>query len=126
MVFVTSGPWGYPRNIFNKLDHIHGLDVAAHGYRGVVGAVPAQEEVLQVIYVHPVQVFYIADRQPAIGMSVRVQVLLAFFANQPIRTVIVILAAFIFNRGALHLEFLLCHRIEQEAHPVRFKPIAFF
>ena len=55
-------------------------------------------------------------------MPFRVHGLADPFAQEAVGHVVVVLGPLVLDRGALHLELLLGHGVEQEAHPVRLQP----
>ena len=112
--------------LLHQLHHFGGLHVAAHGEGGVVGAVPAQEEIFEVLYVRAVQVFEVADGEPGVGMAVGVEGFRDVLAGQAVGAVVVVLAALVLHGRALNLKLLLAHGVEQEAHAVGFQPQAGF
>ena len=111
------------------LDPFEGLlavKVAAQSQGGVVGAIPAQEELLEVAHIDPVEIFHVTDRLPGVRVSTRIERLPYLLAHQPVRLVVDPLGPLVLDGGALDLELLLAHRIEQEAHPIRLQPEHFF
>ncbi len=108
--------------LLNPGQRLLGVEVAAQGQGGVVGAVPAQEELLEVVDVDPVEILHIADGLPGVGMGARVERLAHLLAHQTVRLVVDALGPFVLDGGALDLELLLAHRIEQEAHAVGLQP----
>ena len=99
-----------------------GVDIATDGEGGVVGAIPAEEEVLQVGDGDAVEVFDVADGEPGIRVAVGVEGLGGDLAGEAVGAVVVVLAAFVFHGAALHFEFLLGDGVEEEAHAVGFEP----
>ena len=101
---------------------LHGVDITADCECGIVGAVPAQEETLQVVKISPVQILDPADHRPGVGVAFRIQVLVQGFQGPAVGLVIHPLAAFILHGFTLNLEFFLGHCRQQEAHAVGFQP----
>ena len=99
-----------------------GVDIATDGEGGVVGAIPAEEEVLQVGDGDAVEVFDVADGEPGIWVAVGVEGLGGDLAGEAVGAVVVVLAAFVFHGAALHFEFLLGDGVEEEAHAVGLEP----
>ena len=103
-------------------ERLGAIEVAADGERGVVGAVPAQKELLQIVHIDAVQILHVADHGPRIGMPFWIQRLPYPLEQQAVGAVVHALSALVLHRVALHLELLLGHRVQQKAHAVGFQP----
>ncbi len=108
--------------LLDPVEGLLGIKIAAQGQSRVVGAIPAQEELLEVVDVNPVEILHIADGLPGVGMSARIERLAHLLAHQTVGLVVDTLGPLVLDGGTLDLELLLAHRIEQEAHPVGLQP----
>ena len=54
--------------LLNPGQRLLGIKVAAQGQSRVVGTVPAQEELLEVVDVDPVEILHITDGLPGVGV----------------------------------------------------------
>ena len=88
----------------------------------LLGPYQRREKVFQVVDGDAVEVLDVADGEPGVGVAVGVEGLGGDFAGEAVGAVVVVLAAFVFHRAALHFEFLLGDGVEEEAHAVGFEP----
>ena len=108
--------------LLNPGQRLLGVEVTAQGQRGVVRAIPAQEELLEVVHIDPVQILHIADGLPGVGVGARIERLPHLLAEQAVGLVVDALGPLVLDGGTLDLELLLAHRIEQETHAIRLQP----
>src|SRR5262245_43299418 len=69
LVYFRTGRY-WAKVFFYQFYDLIGRYISTNSKRCVIWTIPAQKEILQVVYIDPVEVLHIADRKPGIGMSV--------------------------------------------------------
>ena len=121
-VLHPGAGWNRAKILLDQAQCFHRVDVAADGQGRVVRAIPAQEKAFKVGDISPVQVFHPTNHRPGIRVSFRIHGSIQSFKHKPVGPIVIALATFILDRFTLNLEFLLGHRIQQQAHTISFQP----
>ena len=96
----------------NQLQYFGFIDIATNGQGGIIGPIPAQEKIFQIIQRSGVQVFRITNNRPGIGMIRRIECRGINFIKASIRTVVHILATLVLDGIALYFKFFLSNGIQ--------------
>ena len=98
------------------------LEVTADGQSRVIRAIPAQEEALEIVDIHPIEIVDITDGLPGVGVIAWIERFTQYLTHPAIGLVIHGLTPFVLDRVTLDLKLLLAHSIEQKAHAIRLQP----
>ena len=107
--------------VFNTGLRFHRIDVPGDNEARVVREIVRPEEIDDVLITRRREVGHRADCGPVIGVIGGIEVLIEQYRCEPVRTVLVPLAALVFDDRALRVHLGGRHGIDEISHPVGFE-----